>query len=69
MQMTGRSSPISRKPNAAPIAAGTVLDLVQGTAGWGLAFSLNGTLAVVGVSTMFALRRMPESLRMAHGKR
>ena len=54
---------------AAPIAAGTVLDLVQGAAGWGLAFSLNGALAVVGVSAMFALRRMPESLRMAQGKR
>ncbi len=54
---------------AAPIAAGTVLDLVQGAAGWGLAFSLNGALAVFGVSAMFALRRMPESLRMAQGKR
>ena len=54
---------------AAPIAAGTVLDLVQGAAGWGLAFSLNGALAVAGVSAMFALRRMPESLRMAQGKR
>ena len=54
---------------AAPIAAGSVLDVVQGAAGWGLAFSLNGALAVVGVSAMFALRRMPESLRMAQGKR
>ena len=54
---------------AAPIAAGSVLDVVQGAAGWGLAFSLNGALAVVGVSAMFALRRMPASLRMAHGKR
>lgn len=54
---------------AAPIAAGTVLDVVQGAAGWGLAFSLNGALAVVGVSAMFALRRMPESARMAQGRR
>ncbi len=54
---------------AAPIAAGSVLDVVQGAAGWGLAFSLNGALAVVGVSAMFALRRMPASLRMAQGKR
>ncbi len=53
----------------APIAAGTVLDVVQGAAGWGLAFSLNGALAVVGVSAMFALRRMPESVRMAQGRR
>ena len=54
---------------AAPIAAGSVLDVVQGAAGWGLAFSLNGALAVAGVSAMFALRRMPASLRMAQGKR
>ena len=54
---------------AAPIAAGSVLDAVQGAAGWGLAFSLNGALAVAGVSAMFALRRMPASLRMAQGKR
>ena len=53
----------------APIAAGSVLDLAEGSAGWGLAFSLNGALAVAGVAALFALRRMSESLRMAQGKR
>ena len=53
----------------APIAAGSVLDFTEGPAGWGFAFSLNGALAVAGVACLLLLRRMPESLRMAQGKR
>ena len=53
----------------APVAAGSILDVAKGSAGWGLAFSLNGALAVVGVVLLLALRRMPAAARMAGGKR
>ena len=53
----------------APVAAGFILDLVESSAGWGLAFSFNETLAVVGVLCLLWLRRLPDAVRMAGGKR
>lgn len=54
---------------AATIAAGWILDLVDTPAAWGLAFSFNGLLAVVGVLSLVWLRRMPQAAQMADGKR
>ena len=42
----------------APVAAGAILDFLDGPSGWGLAFAFNGLLAVGGVSALIALRRM-----------
>ncbi len=54
---------------AAPIVAGGLLDVFQGTAGWGAAFGFNGLLAVVGVTALIILRRLPEAYGMASGKK
>ncbi len=53
----------------APIVAGGLLDIFQGTAGWGAAFGFNGLLAVIGVAALLILRRLPEASNMASGKR
>ncbi len=53
----------------APIVAGGLLDALDGTLGWGAAFGFNGLLAVVGVTALLILRRMPEAAGMAAGKR
>ena len=54
---------------AAPIVAGSILDLFQDDSGWGLAFGFNGVLAVIGVMALILLRRLPEASRMAGGKK
>ena len=54
---------------AAPIAAGGLLDLFEGTSGWGAAFGFNGLLAVVGVAALIVLRRLPEASNMASGRK
>ncbi len=53
----------------APVVAGFVLDFAHGSVGWGLAFSFNGMLAVAGVLSLLLLRRMPDALGMADGRR
>ena len=53
----------------APVLAGVILDVVQGPAGWGLAFGLNGLLAVGGLLALFLLRRHPDAHAMAGGLR
>ena len=53
----------------APIVAGGLLDVFEGTVGWGAAFGFNGLLAVVGVAALLVLRRLPEAVGMAGGKR
>jgi len=53
----------------APVVAGCLLDVTTPGAGWGLAFGFNGMLAVVGVSALLGLRRLPEASRMANGRR
>ncbi len=53
----------------APIVAGGLLDAFDGALGWGAAFGFNGLLAVVGVAALLILRRMPEALNMAAGKK
>ena len=54
---------------AAPILAGAILDLFDGALGWGLSFTLNGVLAVLGVSALLILRRQPIATNMANGRR
>ncbi len=54
---------------AAPILAGGILDVFQDDLGWGLAFGFNGLLAVVGVSSLALLRRLPAASKMANGLR
>ena len=54
---------------AAPILAGAILDMFDGALGWGLSFTLNGILAVLGVSALLILRRQPISSNMAGGRR
>ncbi len=53
----------------APIAFGVVLDLVPGDPAWGVAFGGLGVVALVGVAAMVALRRSPDSMVLAGGKR
>ena len=53
----------------APVLAGGILDIVEGPTGWGLAFGLNGLLAVGGLIVLFLLRRHPDSAAMAGGLR
>lgn len=52
----------------APVAFGAILDMgIWG--GWGLAFSSLGIGAIAGVGLMMGLRRQPESLTLAGGRR
>jgi len=53
----------------APVLAGTILDLARSASGWGLAFSFNGLLAVIGVAALLWLHRLPKAAQMATGKR
>lgn len=52
-----------------PVIAGGVLDLSPMELSWGLGFSTAGVAAVLGVCALLWLRRLPESVRMANGKR
>jgi MFS family permease len=52
-----------------PVVAGFILDLMPSGAAWGWAFSFNGLLALLGVIALLWLRRLPESTRMAGGRR
>lgn len=52
-----------------PIVFGSVLDLAPQGISWGLGFSTAGLAAVVGLVALLWLKRLPESARMAHGKR
>ena len=58
---------------AAPLVFGWVLDLHGGrqapAAGWGLAFGALGVGGVLGLGSMLWLRALPESRRLAGGKR
>ena len=53
---------------AAPILAGAILDLFDGPLGWGLSFTLNGALAILGVAALLILRRQPIASNMAGGR-
>ncbi|MBI3030939.1 MAG: MFS transporter [Candidatus Rokubacteria bacterium] len=58
----------------APLVFGTVLDLTDGRAGpaggvWGWAFAVLGIGGFLGICSMLWLRAVPESRRMASGKR
>ena len=57
----------------APLVFGWVLDLYGGrsasVAGWGWAFSILGVGGVLGLLSMLWLRALPESRRLAGGKR
>jgi MFS family permease len=57
----------------APLVFGWVLDLYGGrsasVAGWGWAFSVLGVGGVLGLLSMLWLRTLPESRRLAGGKR
>ena len=53
----------------APVVAGSILDTARSSAGWGLAFSFNGILAVVGVLALLWLRSLPRAVQMAAGRR
>ena len=52
-----------------PVVAGSILDATQSTVAWGLAFSFNGLLAVIGVICLLLLRRLPQAVEMAGGKK
>ncbi|MFQ5946202.1 MAG: MFS transporter [Anaerolineae bacterium] len=52
-----------------PVIFGGVLDLAPPGLSWGLGFASAGLAAVLGVITLLWLKRLPESIRMAHGKR
>ena len=53
----------------APVLAGGILDVVEGPAGWGLAFGFNGLLAVAGLLSLLLLRRHPDASAMAEGRK
>jgi len=53
----------------APMIAGYALDRLSGDRAWAVAFGFNGLLAVLGVTALCALRRRPEALSMAAGRR
>jgi MFS family permease len=52
-----------------PVIAGSILDWAGAEQGWTLAFSFNGILAVIGLSALILLYRLPEAARMAGGKK
>ena len=52
-----------------PILAGSLLDIGTANWRWGLAFTLNGVLAVAGVFFLLWQRRLPEAINMAGGRR
>lgn len=52
-----------------PVIFGSVLDLAPPGLSWGLGFSTAGLAALLGVGALLWLKRLPESARMAHGKR
>jgi hypothetical protein len=52
-----------------PVVAGSILDVTRSGAGWGLAFSFNGLLALIAVLALVWLRTLPQATRMAAGKR
>ena len=52
-----------------PIVCGRMLDLAPPGISWGLGFSTAGVAAILGVIALVWLKRLPESDRMAHGKR
>jgi MFS family permease len=52
-----------------PVIFGGVLDLAPPGVSWGLGFSTAGLAAALGVVVLLWLKRLPESTRMAHGKR
>lgn len=53
----------------APIFAGYLLDISNEFWEWGLTFSFNGVLAIIGVSLLLWLRHTPKAKKMANGKR
>jgi MFS family permease len=52
-----------------PVIFGGVLDLAPQGLSWGLGFATAGLAAVLGVMALLWLKRLPESIRMANGKR
>ena len=52
-----------------PIAFGGVLDLIDGSYRWGVGFTATGLLAVIAIAAMARVRSLPESRRMASGRR
>ena len=54
---------------AMPVVAGSILDLAQTASGWGIAFTFNGLLAVIGVASLVWLHRLPQAAQLAGGKR
>ena len=52
-----------------PVVFGGVLDLAPPGLSWGLGFSSAGLAAALGVVVLVWLHRLPESGRMAQGKR
>jgi MFS family permease len=53
----------------APVVAGSILDAVRSSEGWALAFGFNAALVVPALLSLLWLRRLPEAVRMASGKR
>lgn len=53
----------------APIAFGAIRDVSSDPVGWGLGFATGGFAALVSVGAILRLRTMPESRRMARGRR
>jgi len=51
-----------------PVLFGVILDTSPEGVGWGLSFGMLGLAALVGVASMVALRRRPESKLLAGGK-
>jgi MFS family permease len=52
-----------------PVVAGSILDWAGPAQGWRLAFSFNGSLAVIGCVALILLYRRPEASQMAGGKK